>query len=223
MRRMRTVRSRRMWWLTAVILGGVGPVARSHAEPEGVPAAGMAGAEPPAEIVIFGFEGSLEGWEIPDWARTSSDDVGLDCRVSDAHASEGESALELETDFPGGRWAGAYVEHMVEVTDWSPFGELSVDVYLPERAPEGLRGKIILTIGEEWTWTEMNRTVPLTPGAWTTIAVSLKRHSLDWRFFPDDEFRSQIRKIGVRIESDRKPAYQGSVFLDNIRLSEHVE
>jgi hypothetical protein len=175
-----------------------------------------------AEIVIFGFEEGLEGWAVPDWAKASADNVGLSCEVSEAQASQGTASMEIQADFPGGRWTGAYVERETEVTDWTEFGALSVDVFLPATAPEGLGGRIILTVGDRWEWTEMNRTVPLKPGAWTTIAVSVKRFSMDWKFFPDDEFRRSIRKIGVRIESNREPAYRGPVYLDNIRLAEHL-
>ena len=190
-------------------------------------AAPAAAPTPPAapkatEIVIFGFEGGLEGWSIPDWAKASSENAGEACLASQDHAAQGQSALEIQTSFPGDRWASAYVEREVEMTDWTPFGQLSVDVYLPETAPMGLRGKIILTIGDQWEWTEMNRAIPLQPGAWTPITVSLKRYSMDWKFFPDDEFRKSVHKIGVRIESDSESAYRGPVFLDNVRLTEFL-
>jgi hypothetical protein len=181
-------------------------------------AAPMPGAA--EEIVIYGFEESLEGWAIPDWAKSSADYVGQECLVSQEAAKEGQSALEVRTDFPGGRWTGAYLEREVEVTDWTPFGSLAVDVYVPPTAPQGLQAKLILTVGDQWTWTEMNRTVPLVPGAWTTISASLKPGSMDWKFFPDDTFRGSVRKVGVRVESDKEPVYRGSVFVDNIRLSE---
>ena len=108
----------------------------------------------------------------------------------------------------------------VEVTDWSPFGQLSVSLYLPPDAPEGLMGRVILTVGESWKWTEMNRPMPLHPGAWTSITVNLKPGSMDWSFFPDDRFRQLVRRVGVRIESNGKPAYGGAVYLDNVRLAE---
>ena len=173
-----------------------------------------------AEIVIYGFEGSPDGWEIPDWAKASSDYVGEACTVSNEHANQGTSALEVHAQFPGGKWTGAYVERQTEVTDWTPFGWLLVDVYLPPEAPAGLSGKIILTVGETWQWTEMNRTISLTPGSWTTLAVNLKPGSLDWKFVPDDAFRKSVRKLGVRIELDHGPSYRGSVYLDDVRLAE---
>lgn len=172
-----------------------------------------------AEIVIYGFEDTPEGWAIPGWAKSSSDYVAQGAVVSQAHPSEGRCALEVSTAFPGDRWTGAYVEREVEVTDWSPFGQFSVDIFLPSDAPAGFRGRIILTVGDQWQWTEMNRSIPLTPGTWTTLSVNLKPGSMDWKFFPDEAFRKSVRKIGIRVESDTV-RYQGPVFFDNVRLAE---
>jgi hypothetical protein len=93
-----------------------------------------------------------------------------------------------------------------------------VDVYLPYNAPPGLKGRIILTVGEQWTWTEMNRGVALKPGQWTTVTAHLKPGSMDWKFFPDEQFRRDVRKIGIRIESDKTPTYRGPIFIDSVRL-----
>ena len=196
-------RGRLDWWLGVILAGRCLFVPDAFA----------------AEIVIYGFEGTLRGWAIPDWAKSSTDYGGASLSISDAVAAEGHSALEIRAILSGERWSGAYVEREVEVTDWTPFGRLSVDVYLPPQAPEGLAGKIILTLGDQWQWTEMNRSIPLVPGEWMRIAVSLKPGSMDWKTFPDDEFRKNVRKIGVRIESN-KTAYTGSMFLDNMLLGE---
>lgn len=182
-----------------------------------VSGASVAGA---AEIVIYGFEETAQGWAIPDWAKASNDYVSRDAMVSTTRAEEGQSALELRVSFPGDRWTGAYVEREVEVTDWSRFGQLSVSLYVPADAPEELIGRLILTVGEDWTWTEMNHGVPLQPGAWTGITANLKPGSLDWKFFPEESFRKDVRKLGVRVESDKRPVYTGSVFVDNVRLAE---
>ncbi len=173
-----------------------------------------------AEIVIYGFEGGVEGWAIPDWAKFSSDYALKGVSVSKAVAQEGTSALELQAEFPGGRWAGAYVEREIDVRDWTQFRHLSVSLYVPPEAPTGLKGRIILTVGDAWQWTEMNRAVALQPGAWTSITVDLTPTSLNWKFFLDEEFRKDVRKLGVRIESDTQPAYRGSIFVDNVCLAE---
>lgn len=181
---------------------------------------GVAGSVQAAEIVIYGFEGDLDGWVIPDWAKTSGDYVATQIDVSQDYAEEGQSSLKLAAEFPGERWSGVYAEREVEVTDWGPFGYLALSVYLPPEAPAGLRGRIILTVGDQWQWTEMNRGVALEPGQWTTITADLKPGSMNWKFFPDESFRKDVRKVGVRIESDKAPAYRGPVFVDHVRLGE---
>lgn len=172
------------------------------------------------EIVVYGFENGLEDWAIPDWAKTKEDSVAENIAVSEHQADEGKRSMEVVTNFPGGKWTGAYVETMIYVQDWSAFSTMSVDIYLPDNAPKGLGGRIILTTGEEWKWQEMNRTVPLIPGKWTTIKASLKPGSMDWKFFPDDRFRADIRKLGIRVESNKGPVYAGPIYIDNLKLKE---
>jgi hypothetical protein len=172
------------------------------------------------EIVIYGFESGLEDWVIPDWAKTKEDCVAENIAVSEYQADEGKRSMEVISNFPGEKWTGSYVETMIYVQDWSAFSSISVDVYLPETTPKGLGGRIILTVGEEWKWTEMNRTVPLIPGKWTSIKANLKPGSMDWKFFPDDKFRADVRKLGIRIESNKAPVYAGPIYIDNIKLKE---
>jgi len=170
-------------------------------------------------LVIFDFEGgNTQEWMIPDWAKESPDNVGKVLSISEEVASRGKNSLQLLADFPGDKWTGAYVEVLMRVTDWSPFGSISADVYLPPNAPAGLQGRFILTVGEKWEWVEMNRGLPLTPGKWTTVTANLKPGSLDWKFFPVETFRQDIRKVGLRVESDKQPVYSGPVYFDNIRL-----
>ncbi len=170
-------------------------------------------------LVIFDFEDTTQGWAIPEWALTSADYVGKALGASQQVASQGKGAVELTAEFPGGgRWTGAYAEIEMHVTDWTQFTAVAVDLYVPADAPAGLRGRIILTVGPDWTWTEMNRGIPLVPGQWTTVTANLKPGSMDWKFFPEDAFRGDVRKVGIRLESDKKPAYAGSVFFDTVRL-----
>lgn len=170
-------------------------------------------------LMIFDFEGTAQEWDIPDWAKTSADYVGRSLSLSDDHASHGKTALDLHGEFPGaGKWTAAYVEREMNVNDWSMFQAIAVDVYLPANAPNGLKGRVILTIGENWQWTEQNRAVELTPGAWTTLTANFAPGSVDWKFFPDESFRKDVKKIGIRIESNKEPAYSGSVFVDHVRL-----
>ncbi|MBM3246024.1 MAG: hypothetical protein FJZ13_01710 [Candidatus Omnitrophica bacterium] len=173
----------------------------------------------PPEKVVFGFEGDIGGWEIPDWCFEKEEYVAQGITVSDKVAGEGKSSLEIMTNFPGGKWTAAYIE-VPQYFDWTPYKSLSVDVYLPADAPFGLQGRVILTVGADWAWIEMARLVKLAPGEWTTITANLGPGSTDWRRTQvTDKFRSDIRKLGVRIESNLRPVYKGPVYVDNIRLS----
>jgi len=59
----------------------------------------------------------------------------------------------------------------------------------------------------------------LKPGEWVTLTGDLKPGSIDWRRIQVDEaFRQDIRKIDIRIQSNNKPAYTGTVYIDNIRV-----
>jgi hypothetical protein len=171
------------------------------------------------EIVLYSFENGPEGWEIPDWTFEKKDYVGKEVSISEFYSSEGKYSFELKSEFAGEPgWRGAYAECANGVSDWSIYKWLSVDIYLPKEAPHGLKARIILTVGDEWKWSEMNKAVPLAPGEWTVIKVNLKPDSLDWRRFITDEFRSDVKKIGVRIESNGGIKYTGPVYIDNVRL-----
>ncbi|MFA5410944.1 MAG: hypothetical protein WC321_03680 [Candidatus Omnitrophota bacterium] len=175
-------------------------------------------AETCPTAVIFGFEEKVPSWSIPDWCFEKEEYVGESIAISEKFADEGKSSLELMTKFPGGKWTAGYIE-VQQYFDWTPYKTLSVDIYLPKEAPFGLQARFILTVGENWTWTEMARLVKLVPGEWTTISASLIPGSTDWRRTQvDDEFRSDIRKLGIRFESNMRPVYTGPVYIDNLRL-----
>lgn len=179
-------------------------------------------AEAPAnEVILYDFEKDPQGWSIPDWTLAKKDYVGEGISVSEFQASNGRYSLEFKVGFPSLReWRGAYIECPVDIQDWSNYGSLEADIFLPPSAPKGLRAKLILTIGPEWKWTEMNRAVKLEPGEWTVIKVDLKPGSLNWRSFITDEFRQDVKKIGVRIESNGGIIYRGPVYIDNVKLAE---
>ena len=173
-----------------------------------------------ADKMLFSFENSTQGWEIPDWALEKDDYVAEEVKVSKTYASDGKGSLELNADFLGGAWTAAFIE-TVEYFDWTPYSAISVDMYLPTTAPAGLKAKIILTQGEDWAWREMSRSVNLEPGVWTTIKADVKAGSTDWkRINPNDSFRQDVRKFGLRIHSNLRPTYKGPIYIDNIKLIE---
>jgi hypothetical protein len=170
------------------------------------------------EEVLFNFENGLQGWEIPDWAYEKPDHVQREINVSGDFASEGDQSLEIMCEFSGGRWTGAIVEIM-QYFDWTDFSKIACDIYLPKGAPIGLKGKMILTVGDSWKWVEMSRSFPLKPGQWVTMTADLSPGSIDWRRVQvDDAFRQDVRKLDIRVESNNKPAYTGPIYIDNIRV-----
>lgn len=169
--------------------------------------------------VLFGFEKDTQGFEVPEWAMEQEDYVAKSIEVSGDIAKEGKQSLKVNCAFPGKVWTAGLVEDF-EYFDWTPYKSISVDVYIPKTAPVGLKGKIIFTVGENWKFTEMARSVQLVPGEWVTISGSLVPGSEDWKkTVVDDNFRKDVRKLAVRIESNKKPEYSGPFYVDNIRLT----
>ena len=174
--------------------------------------------KPAVAKVIFGFEEAVPSWEIPDWCFEKEEYVGESLAVSNKFAKEGQSALEMMANFPGAKWTAVYVE-VQQFFDWTLYKTLSADIYVPKEAPFGLQARFILTVGDNWTWTEMSRLAKLVPGEWVTLSANLSPGSTDWRRTQvTDDFRSDIRKLGLRIESNMRPTYSGPIYIDNIRL-----
>lgn len=172
----------------------------------------------PSAKVIFGFEEKVPSWDIPDWCFEKEEYVGESLAISTKFAKEGQSSLEVMSNFRGGKWTAVYVE-VAQYFDWTAYKTLSADIYLPKEAPFGLQARFILTVGKDWTWTEMARLVKLVPGEWTTVTANLTPGSTDWRRTQvTDEFRADVRKLGIRIESNMKPVYSGPIYIDNVRL-----
>jgi hypothetical protein len=170
------------------------------------------------ERTYYDFEGDLGGWEVPMWAEGKSDYVAKKIVVSDEFASHGKQSMKMETDFPGGNWTAGLTE-IQQYLDMSRYRVISADLYLPKDAPVGLKVKLILTVGDNWKFVEMSRSVPLVPGEWVTITANIEPGSYDWkRVVPDEKFAEDVRKIAIRIESNRKPAYTGPIYIDNVRV-----
>ncbi len=171
------------------------------------------------EKIISGFEkNNTEGWEIPEWALEQQDHVAKTIAASKDVAKSGQGSLKVQANFPGKIWAAALIENF-EYFDWTPYKELACDIYLPKEAPTGLKAKLIITVGENWKFTEMSRSIPLTPGQWVTISANLLPGSEDWKkTVVDEEFRKDVRKIAIRVESNRQPVYSGPIYIDNVRV-----
>jgi len=168
---------------------------------------------------IYDFEISEDSWEIPYWALDKTDHVGTSLSKTIDVASNGTGSLKLEADFPGSRWTAALVE-IQQYLDLTDYVSISADIFIPPDAPEGLRAKLIVTVGETWKFVEMARSVRLQPGEWTTLTATITDGSSDWkRTVVDRTFREDVRKVAIRIESNNKPIYSGPIYIDDIRVT----
>ena len=171
------------------------------------------------ERTYYDFETvDLYGWEVPQWALGKSSYVAKSAVYSEDVASKGTGSMKVTADFPGGLWTAALVE-IQQYLDLSNYRVVRADIYLPPEAPIGLKAKMILTVGDNWKFVEMSRSVPLVPGEWSTITANIEPGSYDWkRVVPDEKFAEDVRKIAIRIESNRKPKYVGTIYIDNVRV-----
>jgi hypothetical protein len=169
---------------------------------------------------LYDFEKDENNWEIPGWELDKPDHVARSLKKVRGVASKGTGSLELYVEFPGNNWSGALTE-IQHYLDLGNYDAIYADVYLPPEAPKGLRGKLILTVGEDWRFVEMARGFHLEPGEWTTITADISEESTDWkRTKVDDTFKTDVRKIAIRIESN-KDQYFGPIYIDNIRVYSH--
>lgn len=171
-----------------------------------------------AEVAIADFESPDPGaWKIPDWASEKADHVAREIGISTEQASKGAQSLKVTAQFPGGNWTAAVIE-LEDSIDLNEQSKLLVDIYVPKDAPDGLKGNVCLTYGSNWTWAESLKNIPLVPGKWVTLEIDISEGSKDWKKVRiDNEFRSDIRKLDIRVLSDKKPAYSGVFYVDNVR------
>jgi len=166
---------------------------------------------------------TYEEWYIPDRILSSSSRSINQLLVSDIVDNSADiksKSLELVVDFPRtNSWREIYIERLIDSEDWNIYRALSAKIFLPEDAPRNLKAKFILTCGRNWYWTEMKPRTSLKPGDWNLIEANLESISIDWRYRGDiSELLKNVRKLGIRIESDYSRDYKGSIYVKDIEL-----
>ena len=174
-------------------------------------------------MTIYTFEHDAEGWEIPEWASEKRDHVAKSLsKTLDGLSSNGTGSLKLEARFPGSGWTAALIE-VQQYLNLDGFDAIAADIYLPAKAPDNLRGKFILTVGDGWKFVEMSKNTKLLPGEWTRVVANISEKSPDWkRIVVDDTFKTDIRKVAIRIESN-KSSYSGPIYIDNVQAGKLSE
>ncbi len=147
-----------------------------------------------AETVLHTFEADTEGFLLADyWAGGKG-----------VSAAEGALALALVTT--GGSWqeGGVYVQP-AGGADWSAYGQLSVDIFVPEGG-DGFLSQIFVKTGADWTWANTGDT-PLMAGEWTTVTADLSALGE----------LTAVGEYGIKVGSSTA-VFDGSVLIDNLRL-----
>ncbi|MFC1577008.1 hypothetical protein ACFL3N_01575, partial [Candidatus Omnitrophota bacterium] len=174
---------------------------------------------PKGDLVIYDFESPSMDWDVPQWAEDLDDHVVGSIERSEDFARNGKYSLKVNADFPGKMWTAAVIE-VERYYDWGQFARINCYIYLPEDAPKGLKGKMILTVGDEWRFVEMKRSAYLMPGKWNLVSAELLPGSEDWKINKvDDNFRRDVRKFDIRVESNKSPVYAGPVYIDDVMLT----
>ena len=173
---------------------------------------------PPSYRLLYDYEETRDGWEIPAWETDKTDHKAIEVTQTIEIASHGKGSLKLMVDFPGNTWTAALVE-IAQYLDLEYYDMISADVCVPSACPRGLKAKFILTLGEDWRFTEMSHNFTLSPGKWTTITADMTDESFDWkRTVLTAKDKQDVRKIAVRFESNMRPIYSGPIYIDNIRV-----
>ena len=183
------------------------------------------------EEIRFTFDEGIEGWKVPDWAFEKRDYVAGEVQLTEKKVKSGSGALEIKCDFPGNRWTAALVE-LEGNMDFSPYDEMSVDIFIPRGAPKGFfKARFVMTVGVGWHFIEMREPVELMPGKWITLKTKIEKEELmvsSWRGRGERRLFKHIdavKKVAVRIEYDASPPhtiggrYHGPIFMDNMVIS----
>jgi len=170
---------------------------------------------------IYNCEQFIHNWRTPEWSTQREDHIISEMYVDKSFSRDGGVSLKLVVDFPGQEWRAGIVETEGEF-DLTIYKSFSCEVYLPKNAPSGIEARLIFVTGENYIWFEMEKPISLDPGRKTKLFASLRRGVRCWSdgdktMRLTDELKSEIRKLAIRIESN-KARYQGPVYIDNIRL-----
>ena len=81
-----------------------------------------------------------------------------------------------------------------------------------------------MTAGENWSFIEMKKAVVLIPGKWRTVKADLHGGGRVWKNSASaPNMASDVRKVGVRVESNQRPTYKGPIYIDTIRVAKSPE
>ena len=146
------------------------------------------------------FSAGVETWKV-DWGFDAASPQRVESPSVDGDGAiqyQPDGALGPNQEAAGERWLpdpGFNFSEYDVVTGW---------VHLPPTAPPDLRADLFTKSGNNWTWRD-GSDVPLTPGAWTQVALNVS----------DIDTPGQVRSVGIRVFGG-SGAYSGPITYDLI-------
>ncbi len=160
-----------------------------------------------ASSILYDFESSQKKWELDSLSQ------GTELRLSKEEARSGRSSLKVTLNLPG------RVSVMTKPeANWSAYAKLSLCVFLPRKAPEGI-ALVAYLKDIDLGWYQYRNTMTLKPGCWNVILLSLEAdaglwephgHSKPWNGYTTQ----MVKEFGLSFYSNS--SYGGAVYLDEL-------
>ncbi len=156
----------------------------------------------------FDFEsGTLDGWQLAEWATESDGYVRGTVGVSSRPESESGRSMQIQAEFRSIGWSAIALELRADVS-LADYSGIRADVLAPADTTFHLGVRFVILAGPSWQWLETKEPIPLEPGKWSVVAAPLEADA--WRgpeysdAVDERQWVAQLRevhKIIVRVES----------------------
>jgi len=175
-------------------------------------------------VTLFDFEKDLQDWHMSIWPDGNRDPNGnlYHPYQTTEYASHGKGSLCMPVNLAATEKSEA-LAGISPSTDWTMLKKVSIDIYLPKTAPEGLVAKFYC-MGNRWKWMQTKDGVALQPGKWVTMETYLagSRSAEEWENTEEEiqDGLAYVIDFGIRLENseDKQPGYLGKVYLDNFQV-----
>jgi len=179
-----------------------------------VPKAGKPVVSRHPQGAVIGERKSLPRFE-NQWEAATRLSPSTTVQFAASPTERGRNAMRLKAGFPG---EAAVFTRLTE--DWTGYGRMAFDVYLPKNAPRDMRAMVYVR-ERDWWWYQTLLPTLLRPGDWTKLIVDISPESDLWQAVGHkrqwDGYAAQnVREVGLRIFGHRK--YTGPVYIDHIEL-----
>ena len=180
----------------------------------------------------FDFDsGTLDNWQVADWATGSDDYVHGTVDISSDHAARSGRSLRLQAKFQSVGWSTVALELRADVS-LADYASVRADVHSSADSTLHLVVRFVIVAGPSWDWFETKEPLPLDPGNWSVARAPLEADAWNGPGYPEATEARQwiasmrdVHKIMLRFEAtpDRAgagPADLTTISIDNIWFPE---